>query len=114
MREMTDAEQELAANLFEVNENAQDKDGVRLTVRFDTETLKVYHANMRREGKRQYKRPYRGVTVLRYVETEGARTPTGGKYTRRNVLLRLPDGQKWMGTLRKDSDLVTLRPYRNS
>jgi hypothetical protein len=50
-----------------------------------------------------------GATVTRYIVDEGARTPTGGKYTRRGITVRTRDGRTWYGTIRKDSDVVKLR-----
>lgn len=47
--------------------------------------------------------------VLHYIETP-RETPSGGKYISRQFTLAAPGGRKWYGTMKKDSDVVTLRP----
>lgn len=74
----------------------------RLVVRFDTDNAQALIARGPNAGK-----PI-GV-VLHYIETP-AKTPSGGKYTRRQFTLRTPDGRKWVGTLKKDSNIVRCRP----
>jgi hypothetical protein len=50
-----------------------------------------------------------GATVTRYIVDEAARTPSGGKYTRRGITVRTQDGRTWYGTVRRESDVVNLR-----
>lgn len=69
----------------------------RVEFKFDPQTLKF-------TGKGS-----KGVTLLHYVDRP-AKTPTGGRYTRRAMTIRY-SGEKWVGTMRKDSNLVKFRPY---
>ena len=48
-------------------------------------------------------------TILEYVE-KPSQTPSGGKFTSRRFTLRAPGGRKWYGQVKKDSNVVTLRP----
>lgn len=75
----------------------------RLHIRFNHETQTVYRAN----GKHRVLLP--GAIVLHYVE-KPAKTPTGGRYVKRAMTIRTKDGRKWVGTMRKDTDIVILRP----
>lgn len=78
----------------------------RLTIRVDTETLNLYRVPP--SGKRSSTR-LKGAVVLQYVERP-AQTPSGGRYTARRMTIRTADGSRWVGTMRKDSDIVRFRP----
>ena len=82
----------------------------RRRVRVDTATMTVYPPagyGLHRIG-----------TVLCYTERQGARTPTGGKYTAHRLTVRLRDDPRdWIGQISKAEmdrksprKTVTLRP----
>lgn len=96
----------MAKELFALG--ADPREGkTRLTVRFrnvEGEPLGVY-----RPGKG---RRVKAGIVLHYVEAP-AKTPTGGRYIRRAMTVRTPDGKRWWGTLKNGSDIVRLRLAEN-
>ncbi len=76
----------------------------RITVRVDIPTMAVYKGT---NGPRK-----RIGTVVRFVENEANRTPTGGRYTSRRLTVRLRgDDRDWVGQFKKDEHtVVILRP----
>jgi len=76
----------------------------RKTVRVDLATFAVYQGT---NGPRK-----RIGTVLRYVENQANRTPTGGRYVSRRLTVRLTgDDRDWVGQFKKDeTKVVILRP----
>lgn len=74
----------------------------RLVVRFDTVSARAFIAQGPNKGK-----PI--GTVLHYIETP-RKTPTGGRYVAKQFTLRTPNGRKWFGTMKSDSDIVRCRP----
>lgn len=104
--QMTDEQNKLATELFAPTEDPREGKTI-LTVRFDVKTLELLHPT--KPGKSKYRRVYKGLSLLRYVEDEAARTPTNGHYTRRGLTVRSKDGRLWYGTMRKDTDEVKLR-----
>lgn len=76
----------------------------RVTVRVDTTTFAVYQGT---NGPRK-----RIGTVLHYVENDGARTPSGGKFQSRRLTVRLSgDDRDWVGQFKSDEKtVVILRP----
>jgi hypothetical protein len=81
----------------------------RRTVRVDTETFAVYPET----GPRTY--ATRIGAVVQYVTNDGARTPSGGKFTSRRVTVRLwGDDRRWVGQFKNDEKvLVILRTLSN-
>lgn len=82
----------------------------RVHIRFDPERQTVYRANAKRltaNGR------LKGAVVLEYVE-KPSKTPTGGTFISRRMTISLKekDGtrSKWVGQMRKDTDVVILRP----
>lgn len=76
----------------------------RITVRVDLSKMAVY------QGERGPRK--RIGTVIRHVENEANRTPTGGRYTSRRLTVRLTgDERDWIGQFKKDEHtVVILRP----
>lgn len=101
---LTDEQKSQLVELFSPEEDKREGK-TRLTVRFDPATLSVYRGDSKY---RTAGTKLRGATVLRYVE-EPARTPTGGRYTRRGITVRTSDGRRWYGTLKAGTDVVKLR-----
>lgn len=113
MRALTKDEETLAAELFKVADVDPREGKTLLTVRFDPTRPDVvfYGPHLRRN-----KIVYRGATVLRYMEDASARTPTGGRYTRRQLTVRV-DGRTWQGYLpheRRGTDVVHLHLMRRN
>lgn len=81
----------------------------RRTVRVDTDTFAVYPET----GPRTYGN--RIGAVVQYVTNDGARTPTGGKFTSRRVTVRLwGDERRWVGQFRNgEKTIVILRTLSN-
>lgn len=77
----------------------------RLVVRFDTETATIYSGT----AKRRSYRPLKSAVLLRYVE-QPAKTPTGGRFIAKRLLVRTKDGRRWVGQVKNGSDIVRLRP----
>ena len=75
----------------------------RRTVRVDMYTFAVYPE----KGPRN-----RIGMVLRYVENDGARTPTGGKFQARRLTVRLQgDDRDWVGQFKNgENKKIILRP----
>jgi|KBSSwiStaDraftv2_1062776.scaffolds.fasta_scaffold1326537_2 hypothetical protein len=78
----------------------------RRTVRVDTETFAVYPET----GRRRYED--RIGTVVELVTNDGARTPSGGKFTSRRLTVRLRgDDRRWVGQFKNgEKTHVILRP----
>ena len=98
---MTKEQEKLAKQLFAPA--ADPREGkTRLTVRFrwDGDAPRVYRPTKGRRVKA-------GV-VTHYIEAP-AKTPSGGRWTRRAMTVRTADGRKWYGTLKNGSDIVRLR-----
>lgn len=73
----------------------------RLTVRVNMETFAVYKGT---NGPRR-----RIGTVLRYVENEANRTPTGGRYTSRRLTVRIQgDPRDWVGQFKNGEKTVVI------
>lgn len=101
--QMSPEQEKVAAELFATVPVVDSREGkTRLTVRFDPENLRLYRSNPKRRT------PFPGLTLLRYQESP-ARTPSGGRYTRRALTVRTRDGRKWWGNVKKDTDIVILR-----
>lgn len=104
--QMTDEQNKVAAELFAPTEDPREGKTI-LTVRFDVERLELLHPT--KPGKGKYRRPYKGLSLLRYVEDESAKTPTRGSYVRCGLTVRSSDGRLWYGTMKKGTDEVKLR-----
>lgn len=76
----------------------------RRTVRIDLDTFAVYQGA---NGPRR-----RIGTVTHYVENDGARTPSGGRFQSRRLTVKFPnDDRKWVGQFRNgEKTVVQLRP----
>jgi len=98
--QMTPEQEAVARALFDPEPDKREGK-TRLTVRFNSTTLKISKASGNRWA-------LKGAVVLRYVE-EPATTPTGGRYTRRALTVRTSDGRRWFGTLKNGTDVVKLR-----
>jgi hypothetical protein len=88
--------------LISVSESPDD----RLIIRFDPRTHKIYR------GDSKYRTAgtiLRGATLVQYVENPGNRTPTGGKFTSRRMTITYL-GRRWVGQMKKGTDVVRLRP----
>lgn len=80
----------------------------RIEIYFNPETLEAWPASVPPRGRHKSNRI---GTVLHYVENPAARMPNGGaKFTRRQFTIVI-QGMKWVGTMKKDSNIVKLRPY---
>jgi len=81
----------------------------RQTVRVDTETFAVYPET----GPRTY--DTRIGAIVELVTNDGARTPSGGKFTSRRLTVRFrDDSRRWVGQFKNDEKvLVILRPLPN-
>lgn len=84
------------------------RDADRLEIRFDVETATVYPAVKR------LRNPLKNAVLLRYVE-QPSLTPTGGRYIARRLLVQTVNPKtrelrRWVGTMKKDTDVVRLRP----
>lgn len=79
----------------------------RRTVRIDLDTFAVYQGV---NGPRK-----RIGTVTHYVENDGARTPSKGKFTSRRLTARLVgDDRKWVGQFKNgEKSVIILRPLPN-
>lgn len=97
--QMTDEQHRIARSLFSPVVGSKDD---RLFIRFNPRTGRISKG----EGRRW---PLQGAVLLHYVE-KPAVTPTGGRYTARRMTIRTADGRKWVGTMKKGTDSVKLRP----
>jgi hypothetical protein len=81
----------------------------RRTVRVDTDTFAVYPET----GPRTY--DTRIGAIVELVTNDGARTPSGGKFTSRRLTVRFrDDSRRWVGQFKNDEKvLVILRPLPN-
>lgn len=77
----------------------------RFEVRFDPEQMAFWPKDVQRKTKTNRM----GATILHYVDNPAARTPTGGKFRAIRFTVRI-DGRKWVGQVKKDTDIVRLRP----
>lgn len=80
-------------------------DSDRLELIFDPEQMAFWPTGTKRKTKTN-RIP---ATVLHYVDNPGARTPTGGKFRSIRFTVNI-DGRKWVGQVKKDTDIVRLRP----
>lgn len=74
----------------------------RKHVRVDLEKFDVFpeKGHLKRIGK-----------VVKYVERQGAKTPTGGRFTARRITVRLTDGTLWVGQFKNgETRKIILRP----
>jgi hypothetical protein len=93
-----------------IKDMPKDSPAPRLAILFDEKTLTIYPANTIRKTSKNWSRD---LILLRFTR-KPAKTPTGGRYVARRLLVRHQDGTRWVGTMRKDSDIVTLRPEPKS
>jgi hypothetical protein len=96
----------IEAWLSSVFESEMDKGKRRKEIYFNPDTLDAWPAELPPKGRRKTNRIGQ---VLHFVENPAARTPTGGKYIARRFTIRI-DGERWVGTMKKDSYIVKLRP----
>lgn len=77
----------------------------RLECRFDPEEMAFWPADTIRKRKTN-RLP---ATILHMVDNPAAMTPTGGKFRAIRFTVRI-DGRKWVGQVKKGTDIVRLRP----
>lgn len=107
MRELTKAEQEMAAQLFAQSDSPLPHKGegkTHLTVRFDsTRPGVVYFGPHARKNRIRIP----GAVVLSYaLDTSNRRNP------QQRLRVRTEDGRKWVGTVKSGTDVVILRNLR--
>lgn len=80
--------------------------GERRTVRVNLDTFAVYPLDGYRNERNRI------GSVVQYVRNDGARTPSGGRYTSRRITVRLTgDSRRWVGTFKSgEKEIVRLRP----
>lgn len=99
---ITDKQNEQLAEVF-ASEQTHEK---LQSVRFDSESCDLYTYKQGKKSSRQIGN--RDFTFLRYVETP-SKTPTGGRYVRKQLTVRDRQGQFWVGNIKRDTDIVRLR-----
>lgn len=76
------------------------------TVKVDLATFDVYPQSGNRTAGNRI------GTILEYVENQGARTPSGGKFTSRRITVKLTgDERRWVGQFKADeTSMIKIRP----
>lgn len=76
------------------------------TVKVDLDTFAVYPETGYRKSANRI------GTVLEYVKNEGARTPSGGKFTSHRITVKLTgDSRRWVGQFKTgETQFVKIRP----